>query len=299
MKRLLLPLLFFMAPVLLTGGEGLATPSSGKPALAAAKGLKPASVPLAPHKALYDIRLTASKSGSQVLNISGKMFFEWKASCEGWISDHRFNLLYEYADAPAMQIASNFSTFERNNGRGLDFSSRRTRDGELYQELRGRVDLDAKGAGKAVYSHPPALTFDLPPGTLFPSSHTTALLRAIAAGKTFFNAVVFDGSDEEGPVEINAFLGAPVNALAARPMAGPKIDSSLLNTRAWKVHMAFFPLADTKSESDYEMDMIFHENGVISDMKINYEDFSIAQTLVAVERLPAEACDMNVKGTKP
>lgn len=280
--------------------EGRAAPASGKPALAVAKGIKTSVPKLIPHKALYEIRLTATRSGSQVLNISGKMLFEWKQSCDGWISDHRFNLLYEYADAPAMQIASNFSTFERQNGRTLDFSSRRTRDGALYQELRGRADMPPEGEGKAQYSVPSALHFDLPSGTLFPAGHTLAVLEALAAKKKFFNATVFDGSDEEGPVEINAFLGAPVNALAlmTSPL-GPKIDASLLNSRAWKVHMAFFPLRDSKSESDYEMDMIFHENGIISDMKIDYDDFSVAQTLVALETLPGERCEGPLQETRP
>lgn len=293
---------FPLRVIALTLGLAFFTPvvahaAPGKPELAAAKGLKSSIRTLAPHKALYDIRMTSSKSGSQIVNISGKMFFEWKQSCEGWISDHRFDLLYEYADAPAMRIASDFSTFEREDGTALDFSSRRHRDGELYQELRGKAVPGANGAGKATYSMPSDLTFDLAPGTLFPGGHTLALLRQIAAGKKFFNATVFDGSDEDGPVEINAFVGARVDALAEKP--GPKVNAALLGSKAWKVHMAFFPLNDPKSESDYEMDMIFHENGIISDMKINYSDFSVSQTLAALDPLPAEGCDVNVKGTKP
>lgn len=288
---------------LVAGGTpcALAAPSSGKPAaLAAPKGLKDLTVSLAPHKALYDVRLTSSKSGSQILNISGKMFFEWKQSCEGWISDHRFTLLYEYADAPSMQVSSDFSTFENMDGNSLDFSSRRRRDGEMYQELRGRATLGGKGgaAGKAVYSMPEGLDFALAPGTLFPAGHTRALLREILAGRKFFTATVFDGSDEEGPVEISAFLGAPIKPFAdGKP--GPKIDPALVGGRAWKVRMAFFPLGDPKSESDYEMDVVLHENGIISDMKINYSDFSVVQTLVALDRFEPEPCGLNTKGTKP
>ena len=43
-----------------------------------------------PHKALYEIRLAETKSGSQIVNISGQMFYEWKSACDAWISDHRF-----------------------------------------------------------------------------------------------------------------------------------------------------------------------------------------------------------------
>jgi hypothetical protein len=36
--------------------------------------------------------------------------------------------------------------------------------------------------------------------------------------------------------------------------------------------------------------MIFHENGVISDMKIDYDDFSVTQKLVALERVQGDQC---------
>lgn len=246
---------------------------------------------LAPHKALYDIRLVATHSGSQVVNISGKMYYDWKPSCEGWISGHRFDLSYEYTDAPPMRITSDFSTFEPFDGRAFDFTSRRRRDGDLYQEIRGQASLGTGGdpAGKALYTKPGSLEFDLPAGTVFPMGHTIELLRRIEKGEKFFNATLFDGSDEEGPVEINAFLGAPFDAGALSPK-GKSIDSSLLNGKAWKVRMAFFPLNESESAADYEMDMVFHENGVISDMTIAYEDFTISQKLLAIEPLPVESC---------
>jgi len=71
---------------------------------------------LVPHKALYDISLVATRSGSQVVNISGQMFYEWKPTCEAWITDHRFSLFYEYADSPGMRITSDFSTHETYDG---------------------------------------------------------------------------------------------------------------------------------------------------------------------------------------
>ena len=33
---------------------------------------------LVPHKALYDIKMVSKDSGSQILNISGQMFYEWR-----------------------------------------------------------------------------------------------------------------------------------------------------------------------------------------------------------------------------
>jgi hypothetical protein len=133
------------------------------------------------------------------------------------------------------------------------------------------------------YTMPPDLIHPLPPGTIFPMAHTLKLLEAIKAGKKFYNVTVLDGSDDQGPVEINSFAGLSVK-VDRKPVAGEDVDLSLLNTPAWKVRLAFFPLALDEEESDYEMSIVLHENGVISDMEIEYDDFTIAQKLVSIEK---------------
>ena len=194
---------------------------------------------LTPHKALYDIKLVATRSGSQVINISGKMFYEWKPTCDAWVTDHRFNLFYEYADSPGVQISSDFATFETFDGENFDFSVRRNRDKTLFQEFRGQAVIADKG-GAANYSIPEAMNFDLEKGSMFPMAHTLEMIRQAKAKNKFFQAVVFDGSDDEGPVEINTFIGKPVNAMKIiKP--SEDLDMELLNTPAWNVRMAVFP----------------------------------------------------------
>lgn len=244
---------------------------------------------MAPHKALYEIKMTSKSSGSQILNISGQMFYEWHPECEAWVTDHRFNLLYEYADSPAVRIASDFSTYEPFDGKSFDFTSRRKRNGSLYQEIRGRAEKGADGAGKAVYSLPEGLSFDLDRATLFPMAHSLEILRQAQGGEKFYRAIIFDGSDEEGPVEISAFLGKTATPLQTLSFPS-SVDASLLKTKAWNVRMAFFPLSGETEDSDYEMDAIFHNNGIISDMNVEYKDFSITQKLVALEKLTPADC---------
>ena len=242
---------------------------------------------LTPHKALYDIKLVATRSGSQIINISGKMYYEWKPTCDAWITDHRFSLFYEYADSPGMKVTSDFSTFETFDGESFNFSARRKRDNTLYQELRGKASVADKGGvqeGKAEFTMPENLDFDLSSGAMFPMTHTLEMIKKAKSNKKFFKAVVFDGSDDEGPVEINSFIGKPVNALKILP-PNEDLDMSLLNNQAWKVRMAVFPTADEGAVSDYEMSLIFHENGIISDMLIDYDDFSVTQKLVALDKV--------------
>ncbi|MFN3699988.1 MAG: EipB family protein [Alphaproteobacteria bacterium] len=249
-----------------------------------------------PHKALYDIALVSKKSSAQVLNISGQMLYEWSSNCEAWQMTHKFNLVYEYPDMPPVRTTSDFTLYERFDGSTLDFHSIRQGNGQVLEELRGSAQMHGENAAEkslAEFRLPPDLRFDLAQGTLFPMAHSLAVLENSRAGKRFFSAQIFDGSDVDGPVEINAFLGRAVaqeavmetvrEGLAGKEMS--RIDTTLLSSPAQSGRLAFFPLKTQESAADYEMAAIFHENGVISNIVIDYPDFSISQKLVALERV--------------
>lgn len=235
-----------------------------------------------PHKALYKIGLVSTKSGSQILNIDGQMYYQWQPGCEGWTSDNRFKILYEYADSEPMAVSSDFSTFETFDGKSLNFTSQRKRDDEVFEEMRGQALLN-DASGEATYNIPEGLSFKLDKETFFPMQHTLKVLEKIHAGEKFFKSTIFDGSDEQGPVEVNAFIGKEVKASEGF-VKSKDLDTDLLQGKAWKVRLAFFPLSNPEATSDYEMDVVLHENGVISDMTIHYEDFALSQKLVALEK---------------
>ena len=275
--------------VILTGGIMLALCFPARSQAAAPSIAPPAEVRIVPHRALYEIHMISRKSNSQVLNIDGKMYFEWRVGCGNWTTDHRFRISYQYTDSDPMLVTSNFVTYEPFDGKSLMFSTRRSRNGEVYEKLSGSASSSGKEPGEAVYTAPPGLTQDLPPGTLFPMFHTVEMVRQAEEKHKFFNATVFDGSDDEGPVEINTFIGKRIRGLDA-VTPGPHIDRKLLDVPAWKIHMAFFPVLKPNPDSDYEMDAVLQANGIISDMRVDYRDFSIVQKLAGLEALPPESC---------
>lgn len=248
------------------------------------------AVDLASHKAIYDIHLVSAKNGSQVIDVRGKMFYSVRKSCDGWISDHKFNLTYEYSGAPSVAVDTQFTSFESFDGKTLNFSSSSLKNGEYDKELRGRAHLVSDGPqdkSSARFSMPEDLSYPLSQATLFPAAHTEKLIETAEQGKKIFKATVFDGQDENGPVEINAVIGKPIAADTAS-----EFDKSLVGVRGWNARLAVFPEQDDGNESmsDYEMSMQFLENGVVKDVTIDYHDFSVLQKLVALEPVKAEEC---------
>lgn len=256
-----------------------------------------AAAGFAPHKALYDVRLASTKSGSQIVNVAGQMLYEWHPDCDAWLSTHRFTLNYEYADSPAMRIDSDFTTYEPFDEKSIDFTSQRKRDGEVFEILRGRASLKDDKKGEAIYSMPKGLEFDLPKDAMFPMTHSLNVVDMIKQGKKRYHGVVFDGSDAEGPVEINAIIGKAVSPdqMAVKPSKA--IDAALLSSPARNIRMAYFPLNQASESSDYEMNIVFHDNGIISDMVIEYDDFSVTQRLVALEPVK-DACKQRKSGVQ-
>jgi hypothetical protein len=247
---------------------------------------------LVPHKALYDIRLSALRSGAQITNLYGQMFFEWKSDCDAWVSDHRSNLFYEYSEGGTVNITTDFATYETIDGNSMSFNTRREQGGKLFEEFRGYANSSAEEQGEALYTIPDGMTYDLPAGTLFPMQHTVDILKRAREGEKFFNATIFDGSDDEGPHDVNTFILPMDTSKLSYVSSREGIDESLLKVPAWQLRMAYFPLTEPQSESaDYEMSLIAHENGVVSYVSIDYEKFSIEQKLVALEELPATSCN--------
>jgi len=255
----------------------------------------------APHKALYDIKMISNKSGSQIVNVEGEMFFEWLPACDAWITDHRFNLYYDYTDSPRVHAVSDFSAYETFDGAHFDFNSIKKRSGTIYSEIRGQANInqahinkdqthDIDIPSKATYSKPKDLEHVLDKNTFFPISHSLEMLTRAENGEKFFNAYLFDGGDEDGPAEVNSIVLGTVNALA-HITPNEKINLELIKSKAYNIHLAFFETNKYAQTPEYEIEMIMHKNGIISDMIVNYPDFSVSQKLIALEKINPLNCE--------
>ncbi len=240
---------------------------------------------LVPHKALYELSLTSKRPGVNISNISGQVSYQWQPSCDAWVTTHQFNTQYEYIEMPPVQVQSEYSTYEAFDGQAYSFTSQKKRGEVTFEEIRGNVKSESDGSAlEAVYSMPPDLTQDLPKGTLFPVAHTLDVLGHIKDGTRFYKAVLFDGSDDTGPVTVNTFIGKRVD-VSAEYKESEHIDQSIVQAPAYKIRLAFFPMSPPSDVAEYEMSVIFHENGLVSAINIDYADFSLAQNLIALEEM--------------
>ncbi len=237
-------------------------------------------VTMAPHQALYSLRLSRLRQANTIAAVNGQMFYRLDSSCEGWTVDQRFNMQFVYAEGPSAFMTSNYNTWESRDGRHYSYATRRQRNGEVTDDIRGKAEVSAAGDGQIFYQSPVEQTIALPPGTLFPIQHTMAILRAAKAGDKWFNAALFDGSDLSPATDVNAFFKpavAPYVAIedvkpvvadkiitenkdettaipdsAPQPMAPADLNNNplLKNSQAWRIQMAFYAQAPLKTDKD-------------------------------------------------
>lgn len=283
----------------LAAGQLAELPASAGEALVDEKAIAGESLPdaqdihMLSHRALYDFRMTSVGTGSGLSDIRGRMFYEQDDACEAWTTDHRFTSEYHYPERDPMLNTSHYVSWEAKDKSSFQFSSDRQENGAMAEQLRGAVAQAEDGTAKASFSRPSGLAFDLDKNYYLPTGHTVEIIRHARAHQPFFNGILFDGTDAEGPVEVNVFIGHKASAeeIAAIARRSPRIDAKLLSKDAWHVRMAIFPLADREGMSPtYEMDMILHDNGVVSDAVVDYQLFKVGQRLEALESLPETKC---------
>lgn len=267
------------------------------PAAALSPPVEAPTAEFAAHKALYDFALVSVTSGAGIADIRGNMFYEQDDACDAWTTDHRFTVTYYYPERQPVVNTSHYVAWESKDQSQFQFSSERQENGMMTELLRGSVERGKDGAATAEYVRPEELSFNLPAGYMLPTAHLREIVKHAKAGDRFFNAVMFDGTDADGPIEVNVFIGDKLSAselsqhLPKEAKPGETLEEDLLTANAWPVRMAVFPLMDAQGMTPaYEMDVILHDNSVISHALVDYKSFKVEQRLTALESLPLRKC---------
>jgi len=152
----------------------------------------------------------------------------------------------------------------------------------VKEEYRGEAHLDGPGqGGVADYTVPEGRKLPLPPGTLFPTAHTVALLKHIEGGENFLWATIFDGFDEDGISDISALV---TRSLGKEPTAAGR--SPLLSTvPSNRVHLAFFKHEDGSTEPEHEQQLRLHMNGIVESIVLDFGDFNVEGKLKELKEL--------------
>lgn len=248
-------------------------------ALASAQPLR-----LASHQAVYDLQLDHNQQDSGFEAILGRVAIKLEQNCEGLIVNQRMVLEMSNFDGDVMISDYTLATWEDNDGGLMRFDMSNLLNGQLLEKYSGIAEQQEDGV--SITFHEPAKSrLDLPAGVIFPGEHSRQLIKAAAAGRKLLSARVYDGNGEEGLSDTLAVIGKGQTLLAPA-----ENEEALRGRMYWPVQISFFDLREQQSEPDYKVAMKMFDNGVATDIHLDYIDFSLKGRLSSLTMLDMEKC---------
>src|SRR5260370_407386 len=154
-----------------------------------------AGVALAPHRAVYDLKLLKSHGKRSVEAVRGRILYDFAGSaCEGYAL--QFRQVSEIDSGEGKMALSDLraATWEDGDAKSFRFNS----ENKVNEHVVDTVDGNAGrgGAGGAVTPPKPAPdNFDLDAKVAFPTEHVRRAIQPAEAGKSLLELSVFDGSE--------------------------------------------------------------------------------------------------------
>ena len=244
-----------------------------------------AATQLAPHRAIYTVSLSPESAGGPVLDVDGVMSMSIEETCDGWIFTQDMKTVITIENGNTVNQSALFTSWESLDGQQYRFASHiKAGGGQLI--LRGDAHLNQDGSGSATYRETQEAEVDLPKGTLFPVSHTTWLIDEAKAGTRSAPRIVFTGAEDLEAELVNAFIGDFIVALDH----GAGNAGELATGGGWPLTMAFYPITSGTGVPTFEMYALQLENGVSTELKMNFGDFATRLLIQRLEPIDRPAC---------
>jgi hypothetical protein len=251
-----------------------------------------ASIPLASHRAAYDISLVdptspPAASARTPISATGLIAYEFRGSaCEGYTSNFRQLTQMDRSEGDPLSMQVNALSFEEANGRSMRFQVN-SEGVEDTPPVAGTATRGADDDLRVELTKPATKTLDFGRDVLFPTQHIEHLIDAAKNGGGAIQARVYDGSDTGAKIYSTM---AVVGKEAVNPSDDSEIATALKGVRRWPVVVSYFDEASKDSAPEYTLSFDLYENGVSGTLKLDYGLFALRARLKTLELLPAAVC---------
>ena len=252
-----------------------------------------ASIPLAPHRAVYDLKLGQLRGKRSLEAVRGRIVYDFAGNiCDGY--DLRFRQVTELDSGEGKYALSDLrsTSWEEGVARSLRFGSENYLDRKLVDTVDGHADKGSDGVTVTLLKPKPKTT-DI--GTaVFPSEHMRRIIAAGRAGEKLLEVTVYDGSETGDKVyQSLTVIGKKIAPDAQAPNDAAASQAAMARLDRWPVTISYFDRAKQGGEQTpvYAITFEAYENGVARALLLDYGDFTVEGTLTSLEMKTAKPCD--------
>jgi hypothetical protein len=253
------------------------------------------SVALAPHRAVYDLKLLKSHGNRGIESVRGRILYDFSGSaCDGY--ELKFRQVAEMNSGEGAAVLSDLrsTTWEDGSAKKFRFNSENLLNDKRTDAVNGRAERQAKAVAVSL-SKPKDKSFTVPVGAVFPTEHMRRIIAAAREGKTIVELPVYDGSETgEKMYHTLTVIGQPI-----KPGEKPVDDVSaktLDQLTRWPVNISYFEQKSAQQEQTGEQVPVYtigfelYENGVSRALVLDYSDFTIAGQLTSLDMKKVKPC---------
>jgi hypothetical protein len=252
---------------------------------------------LAPHRAVYDLKLLKTTGSRGISSVRGRILYDFSGSpCEGYTLKFRQVSEIDSGETKAMLSDLRSTTWEDATARKFSFNSQNLLNDRRTEAVDGRAERSAT-AVMVTLAKPEVKKLTLPLDAVFPTDHMRRIIIAAREGKSILQFPVFDGSDNGQKLfHTLTVIGKPI-APGAKPPgdAAAKIPALAKLTR-WPVTISYFESESAKQQQTGEQTPVYsisfelYENGISRALTLDYADFSLAGEMTGLELKKVKPC---------
>jgi hypothetical protein len=253
---------------------------------AAAEG---ANLPLAAHRAVYELTLLKSSGAKAPASAHGRISFDFTGSaCDGYVQNFRQITELQPPEGQSRLSDMRSATFETGDGANYRFKIETKVDNATAEDIDGSAKKTANAQLAVDLSKPKHARVDLSGPVFFPTEHLRRIMAAAQAGETILEARVYDGTgDGEKIFDTMSVIGKPATNPAQEKAA--QLDQ-LKSLRRWPVAISYFEPGKKDQQPTYVLSFDLYENGVSRALKLDYGDFTLAGEMTELTILPTSSC---------
>lgn len=248
---------------------------------------------LAPHRAFYVLEADRLDDKGGITAIAGKLAYEITGNdCDGYAVNYRIANRYIQGEGSPQTMDIQLTSFESGDGLELDMRQKQFVNGSLETETRVKASKPkGGGAGSGELEAKENKSFEIDAAAIFPAAFQKQLVVDAEKGETRSAAVVFEGSDDQKAARAVGFIGA------RKP--GGKIDNGadvatlddLNKLPSWPVTVSYYNLdANGDEQPNFSASFNMLQNGVSTDLVLDYGTYALKGKLEKIEMLKSEAC---------